>query len=80
MLVEQDSETCVKVAEHPKIDALFGILLPYTRIFISYNQYSGMLRHLKLIGFWFPFGSPNVFPPCIVLWSKALLLLHLTAI
>jgi len=47
MLVEQDSETCVKVAEHPKIDALFGILLPYTRIFISYNQYSGMLRHLK---------------------------------
>ena len=39
---------CFKVAEHPKIDALFGILLPYTRIFISYNQYSGMLRHLKM--------------------------------
>jgi len=37
----------LKVAERPKIDALFGILLPYTRIFISYNQYSGMLRHLN---------------------------------
>ena len=28
----------LKVAEHFKIDALFGILLPYTRIFISYNS------------------------------------------
>jgi len=42
-----ESNNLIKVAEHFKIDALFGILLPYTRIFISYNQYSGMLRHLN---------------------------------
>ena len=39
-----------KVAGHLKIDALFGILLPYTRVFISYNQYSGVLRHFNIQG------------------------------
>jgi len=37
----------LKVAERFKIDALFGMLLPYTRIFISYNStraFSATLR------------------------------------